>query len=100
MVAFCLQYASNAAAAEYLEKQTNETIPYDGFDWIELRVDSSTKQGAGEWGGGVDCCCCSAAAAADDACAVWMPQLSQWGVPLLITHGMCLCDGLLQWGAW
>jgi hypothetical protein len=43
----CLQYASNAAAAEYLEKQTNETIPYDGFDWIELRVDSSTKTGAG-----------------------------------------------------
>jgi hypothetical protein len=64
-----LQYASNAAAAEHLEKQTNETIPYDGFDWIELRVDSSTKQGAGEWGG----MCLASGAAAASACAVCMP---------------------------
>ncbi len=47
-----MQYASNVAAAAFLEKQATGTIPYPGREWIELRVDSDVKRGAG-----VICCC-------------------------------------------
>lgn len=42
-----MQYTSNAAAAEFLERQANETVPYPGKEWLELRVDTGIKQGAG-----------------------------------------------------
>jgi hypothetical protein len=43
-----MQYASNEAAADFLEKRANQTIPYEGREYLQLRVDTEVKKGAGD----------------------------------------------------
>lgn len=45
-----LQYASSEAAADFLDKRANQTIPYDGREYLQLRVDTEVKKGAGRPG--------------------------------------------------
>lgn len=45
-----MQYASNEAAADFLEKRANQTIPYEGREYLQLRVDTEVKKGAGRLG--------------------------------------------------
>jgi hypothetical protein len=42
-----MQYASNEAAADFLEKRANQTIPYEGREYLQLRVDTEVRKGAG-----------------------------------------------------
>jgi hypothetical protein len=45
-----MQYASNEAAADFLEKRANQTIPYEGREYLQLRVDTEVKKGPGVTG--------------------------------------------------